>query len=279
LITFYSDQRYRKAAYRLKRQALKSDQFASVVVWNPRLIRKKSPSSYKKLQMLRNAISPSNDGYGLWFWKPVIIENSLKMFTDGSILVYLDAGCYLNLNNPKAIARFQEYIKLTATHGSLAMQLIDGEFDIDDLSEASWTSTLVMNGLALEHESRISNQIQAGIQFLVCNRQNLEFVSKWRVHCENNNFLYLIGASSHNSKNFPAHRYDQSVFSCLYKIESRFCIPDETYFEPNWKSQGVDFPIWAIRNRDGIDPFNPKVSDLLARILRRLRLFIGKRYV
>lgn len=272
LITFYSDRRYRKAAYRLKKQAQESKLFSSVIVWNPKLILAKAPGDYENLMKLRHLISPSVKGYGLWFWKPVIIEQTLRSLPQKSILIYLDAGCYLNLTNSSSIARFHKYLRLTIEHGSLAMQLNDLEFGIPDLSENVWTSRFVMDGLGVRQDLRTTNQIQAGIQFLKSDSRNIEFVSKWRTHCEENDFSYLIGSKSHATINLTSHRYDQSIFSCLYKMENRFTLPDETYFDPDWISKGKDYPIWAMRNRDGISPFEFRISDLFARILRRLTL-------
>ena len=274
LITFYSDRKYRRAAVRLKRQALRSSIVSSVEIWNPKLIRKIAPERFEKLRILVKSNIQHNKGFGLWYWKPVIIEESLKRQKDGSILIYLDAGCYLNLENQVSISRMAHYIKLADTHGSLAMQLMDGEFGIEDLSEQSWTSEKVLDQLGLPSEYRLTNQIQAGIQFLKVNSANRIFASQWRDACERDNFANLIGDEIERSPLFASHRYDQSIFSCLYKIEKKHYIQDETYFDPDWKISGRDYPIWAIRNRDGIDPFEIKVRDLFARLLRKFKSYL-----
>lgn len=277
LITFYSDSSYKKAAARLKKQALKSTVFSSVQLWNPKLIKEMVPNQYENLQRIINFNSGNNIGYGYWYWKPVIIEQSLKLLPTGSILVYLDAGCYLNLNSPKNVSRMHDYIQLARTHGSLAMQLLDGEFGIKDLSEKSWTSQEVFDELDIPSELQNTNQIQAGIQFLEVNSKNLAFATTWRTTCEAGDFKFLVGRQDSDSKSLQSHRYDQSVFSCLYKKDSKFFLPDETYFEPEWKTDGSEFPIWAMRNRDGVDPFDFKMRDLYARILRKTRsLLKGK---
>jgi hypothetical protein len=276
LITFYSDSKYRKAALRLKKQALRSSVYSSAEIWNPKLIKKATPNQFENLQRIINSNPKKKVGYGYWYWKPVIIEQSLKTLPAGTILVYLDAGCYLNLNNTKSEARMNDYIQFTRTHGSLAMQLLDGEFGITDLSEKSWTSHVVLDELEISEESRNSNQIQAGIQILEVNSNNLAFVTKWRATCERSDFEFLMGVRGSNNTGFQSHRYDQSIFSCLYKKDAKFTIPDETYFEPNSNTEGSEFPIWAMRNRDGIDPFDFKIQDLYARILRRTRYVLKR---
>jgi hypothetical protein len=277
LITFYSDSNYKKAAMRLEKQASMSSLFSTSQVWNPELIKRVTPTHFENLQRIIALNPDSNIGYGYWYWKPVIIEQSLKKLPAGSILVYLDAGCYLNLKSPKTVARLEDYIQFAKAHGSLAMQLVDGELGIEDLSEKSWTCQELFDELDISEEHRNSNQIQAGIQFLEVNSKNQDFATKWRATCDRDDFKFLIGGESQSNINFKSHRYDQSIFSCLYKKEARFYLPDETYFEPNWETEGCNFPIWAMRNRDGIDPFDFKVHDLYARILRKAR-YILKRY-
>jgi hypothetical protein len=276
LITFYSDWTYRRAALMLKKQAKRSGLFSDVKVWNPKEVRKRAPQQYDNLQKLLNVHSGRKIGYGFWYWKPVVIEESLKLFPDNSILVYLDAGCYLNLDNDLAINRMRSYLVNTWKHGSFAMQLRDGEFGIQDLSEESWTRSFVLDHFGLTNQNRESNQIQAGVQFLMINSENLVFASKWRSYCEKDDFAYLIGSDSQPSEISKNHRYDQSIFSCLYKAERKYFLPDETYFEPSWTTDGREFPIWALRNRDGIDRFQKKFSDYLPRLVRRIRQVIAR---
>jgi hypothetical protein len=271
LVTFYSTQQYRKAAIRLKKQALKSSLIESTEIWNPKKIKRYEPEHYKNLLKLIHSENGLATGYGFWYWKPVVIEATLKRLTEGSIVIYLDSGCYLNLDNPEPILRMQEYIQYAIDHGSFAMQLNDGEFGIMDLSERSWTRAFVLDDLEMSNELRDMNQIQAGIQFLTVNSENIAFTKKWRETCELRDFSLLIGKQFTRNNDTSFHRYDQSIFSCLYKKEGRFFLPDETFFDSDWKTKGRGFPIWAIRNRDGIDPFEIKISDLYARVLRKIR--------
>jgi hypothetical protein len=262
---------------RLRKQAIQSSLFSSVEIWNPKLIKKFAPARFENLKRLLNSNDLNSIGFGYWYWKPVIIEESLNRLPNGAILIYLDAGCYLNLKNSAAVARFKDYVELTKTHGSLAMQLIDGEFDIEDLTERAWTSEIVLDHLQVSEKFRNSNQIQAGIQFIEVNTENRNFTSLWTATCESKNFELLIGPSETSVHEITHHRYDQSIFSCLYKEAGRFHIPDETYFNPEWKTSGKNFPIWAMRNRDGIDPFKIKIGDVFARISRRIQLHLKRK--
>lgn len=276
LVTFYSDRKYKRAALRLRKQALKSELFAKVEVWTPKRIEENIPNQYVQLQKLRELLQDEDRGYGLWYWKPVVIEETLKKLPSRSIVIYLDAGCYLNLGNQNAIWRMQEYIQLAETHGSLAMQLNDGDFGICDLTEGTWTSDYVLDVLNVPEHDRLSNQIQAGIQFMKVNEINTNFVTKWRELCEVEDFGLLRGINEIAANRTHAHRYDQSLFSCLYKKELRFFMPDETFFSPDWQVTGRNYPIWALRNRDGIDPFKFRISDLIPRVSRKINLFLAR---
>ena len=62
-------------------------------------------------------------------------------------------------------------------------------------------------------------------------------------------------------------RFDQSIFSCLAKKYEITLIPDETYFYPNWSASGSDYPIWAMRRRNGVDVEKVRIRDLPERML------------
>jgi hypothetical protein len=87
----------------------------------------------------------------------------------------------------------------------------------------------------------------------------------WKSIMELDNFKYLIGPPNRN------FRYDQSVFSLLYKKANYQTIPDETYFYPAWKSRGQYFPVWATRIKDGVDPFRFDIRDFIYRVSRKIR--------
>lgn len=48
-------------------------------------------------------------GGGYWIWKTEIIEKRLNEINENDILIYLDAGCSINIHGKK---RFDEYIKM-----------------------------------------------------------------------------------------------------------------------------------------------------------------------
>ena len=193
----------------------------------------------------------SKSGFGKYIWKPYIIKNKLEQLDYEDILVYLDIGCYINTETQYARDRFNNYISLAKNCGSLAMQLVDGEFGINDLSEISWNSENYLRYLNLPLNFQLSNQIQAGILFLKKSKETLAFTQEWYRYCLFDNYTFLNPESEQANS---TSRYDQSVFSPLYKLYNMKYISDETYFAPSWEIEGKDYPIWAMRNRSGWDP-------------------------
>ena len=50
-------------------------------------------------------------GFGYWCWKPDIILNILNKINNDDCLLYLDAGCHLNINGKKRLPKNIEIIK------------------------------------------------------------------------------------------------------------------------------------------------------------------------
>ena len=201
-------------------------------------------------------------GYGNYLWKPYLINHTLNQINFGDILVYLDIGCFLNVENINARRKFKNYINIVNNYDSLAMQLVDNEFGIKDLSENAWNSESYLNHLNLNSEQRMSNQIQAGILFLKKTSKNLKFTSVWFDLCTYENYKFLAPRLQNDQ---GISRYDQSVFSPLYKNFGMFSIPDETFFAPNWLDLGEQYPIWAMRNRSGYDPKGNSIQNYIER--------------
>jgi hypothetical protein len=194
---------------------------------------------------------------------------------ENEVLLYLDSGCYLNLKSAKPRERLLDYAELTKSEGILAMQLKSGDFEIDDLSELAWSSQALHSRIPLSEVNQVRNQIQAGIIFISKRKSSCQFIEEWYRLMREEHFQYLIGNGIGKSDRFIEHRYDQSIFSMLYKASGLRTIEDETYFHPNWRELGRDFPIWAMRNRDGVNPFEFRLDDFAFKLSRRIRKLLG----
>jgi hypothetical protein len=209
-------------------------------------------------------LTGENLGFGLWFWKPDVILEVFSRTEENDIILYMDAGCTLNLKNPEAIKKFLGYSNMAFKNGFFAMQLWDGEFDQKDLTDKFWGFSELNDLLNPCERDLNTNQIQAGILFVRNCEESRIFLENWKRIMLMENFRFLLGPKS------KVYRYDQSIFSLLYKKAKYPTIPDETYFYPFWKRDGERFPIWATRINDGVDPFQLSLSDMVYRLRRKL---------
>jgi len=281
-LVLFADGSYdlRATGKRLKRQAEASGFFATVTLDNKKTLARKHSEFFLSV---KDFISKNPKGFGKWIWKPYLILSKLKEVEDNEGVLYLDAGCYLNLEAEQARLRLSEYFSIAQVHGSMAMQLFDFEFESPDLSDERHSKPFLINLPYISEEHFITNQVQSGIVFIMKNCQNLEFVSIW------NKLTLLNNQSLSDSKYLQSRNlsvedfsWDQSVFSVLYKQSKYFCLPDETFFFPNW-GDGQNYPIWAMRWKRGRDPFHTKIIDLPGTLIShvesiRIRLMASYRY-
>jgi hypothetical protein len=217
-------------------------------------------------------IASNKHGLGNYIWKPKILINLLNRVKTNEFVCYLDAGCQLNLN-PDSLDKFAEYFDTADSFGGLFMQLENGTFGAPDLSDEAWTNKKTLDYLDPTSKNRKTGQIQAGILLMKKNSLTTGFAEQWLKTCESENYTYLREDPTNLISG--RHRYDQSIFSLLVKESGMKFIPDETYWAPNW-SQGLNYPIWAMRNRSGGDAYRRNFVDLskigIARIARIARI-------
>ena len=247
----------RAAGRRLKREALNSKLFTSVQLDDERSLRR----NYSQFFAEHWKFIESNDlGYGKWIWKPLLILNAMNSYGDEDIFVYLDAGCHLNLDNTKSRSRFGDYIEICSRFDSLGFQLISGQFGIKDLTDKTFSQPQFeyMKNLKMDYVWD-SNQIMAGVLFLKGTERNRAFLEEWSRQCIDKNYYYLDSEALRSKGfNLEKYRWDQSIFSTLFKSLDFYYIYDETYFDPHWRESGENFPIWSMRWKQGTNPVREK---------------------
>lgn len=219
-------------------------------------------------------IHSNKRGFGYWIWKPFLILKCLEEMKEGEGLLYLDGGCHLNLNEA-SILKLKNYFHIAENKGMLVTQLYDGQFGFESLTEKSWTKKELLDLLEVSEPDRNSGQFQSGIIFVINNSDNRKLIARWLELCKTSNYGLLTGKSlvEQNYSTFIEHRFDQSIFSALAKNRGIASFRDETYWESSWQTDGHDFPIWAIRNTTGIDPFKVHWWDIPDRTVRILRKY------
>jgi hypothetical protein len=251
----------RSAAKRLCNQAITSGYFMDPPEhWDLNEIDKVLPHFLSENQ---DFLKTHRKGLGLWLWQPALLIAALSNSAEDQVICFLDAGCQLSPDH-SAQSVMAKYIEFVNRNDFLFIQIREKSFGIEDLSEIAWTKSDCLNQFNLDLESLESPQIQSGI-ILVRNCERVrEFAFRWYENCRMMNYQLLVDSSdkSAESPRFISHRYSQSILSLMVKSEGLPRITDETYWFPDW-SEGLDHPIWSMRNRSGGDAYRRNIFDLL----------------
>lgn len=184
-------------------------------------------------------------GYGYWLWKPYIVKKTIETMKDGDVLLYLDAGCEMNISKPDDMNRL---IGLAMKH--------DMVYTGSGMPTSRNTKKDVMIEMGMyDEKSCRAVQNQAGVVFYHVNERTRKFANEWYNICSDKTDNYRMINECGWIKNIPsiegvhrfdAHRHDQSIFSLLaykYNIGHRI------------NAQGIP-SIRVERNRSGISKIN-----------------------
>ena len=90
---------------RIKNEAIESKLFDKVIAYDEHDL----PEDFQ--QIMKDRISEYGmKGYAYWSWKPYIIKQTLEEMNDGDILLYMDAGSTLNIND-NSIENFNRQLR------------------------------------------------------------------------------------------------------------------------------------------------------------------------
>lgn len=262
---------YRRSARRIALQAEASGIFETITKVTDKSFRIYCSHAWDKHQEF---MVNSKKGFGYWLWKPTIILKRLSEIPSGDILLYLDAGCELNLLSKEPRDRLAWYFKLVTQHGSLAMQLNDvPEIGLYP-TENRFSKDSLIQAMKPSAENLSENQLMATVMLFTNNDVNQEFLKRWGGVAVSQNYSLLTDdLRPDQNAGFVGHRHDQSIFSILYKESGMFYIRDETNWKPDWMGEGSIYPIWAMRNRTGISKGVMRIPDYVDRAVLRLEIF------
>lgn len=144
-------------------------------------------------------------GFGYWIWKPFLLHEMMKIYPDGTILVYLDAGAHLKTTLEPLYSLFTNgitrlfventhdntsYTKCEPIHGVLGKDVIDKFYK--------------------------SKQLDAAFICIVNNETNRQFVNSWFELCKKYSYVSDFGSvGCKELSTFIEHRHDQSLLSLL----------------------------------------------------------------
>jgi hypothetical protein len=234
-VTFGSGKEWKPALKRIARQAAMSKRFGKIVTFSEKDLT--SLEFESKLQFF----SHHKRGYGLWIWKPFLINKVFDTFPECDGVLYLDAGCELNVNSV-SLHKLEIYLEASKEYGGVGFSL--------PFLEKNWTSPMVLEAMDASYLGE-TKQIAGGIFFLSNNLRNRSFLNDWLNWMIRDKQKYLIGEvnSNENLVGFKEHRFDQSIFSVLWKKNEMHVLEDESFWAPDWANKGKNFPIWSTRSK------------------------------
>lgn len=236
------------------------ERFSDFQIWNEASLKNLPEQNRNSVFKL---VSQHQKGFGLWSWKMPIIREGLRQAKPNDVIAYVDVGSTFNPSE-MAIARLDEYVEMTSSTGALFFQ--------QTLPEHQWSKNELRHVFGDESDWS-SGQLLGGIQILRNTSTVRDFVDlACHLSLKDEGFLLRDpDAINEQSKDFIAHRHDQSIISLLAKRGRFAVIPDETYFAPEWRKNGANFPIWATRLCSGNGTLSRRiVPRVLREIERRL---------
>lgn len=171
-------------------------------------------------------INTHSEGYGYYIWKPKVILDILNKLDNDNILIYCDAGVYLNKNG---INRLNEYLEKL---NDINIDIIT--FSCNNNYKAKYFIKMdaIMDYYPKFNEEYIDiNTVYAGIIIIKKCTNTLNLINDWLNLCENYNFLNTCRSINYNEASyFQGNDKDNGLFNlCLSKHKISYTIyPDET---------------------------------------------------
>ena len=231
----YATDEFHQSRSRLAFEALRTGWFTNISVIGPQNLSRGFKFDY-------DAVLKSKRMAGFGIWKAEIIQDYLQYMSEGEFLVYLDAGCSINIEGK---TRFMEYLKLIewSPFDILSFELTKPEH---------WYTTqhvfefFNING---ERDSFVyqTPQLAAGILIMQKGDHLRRFLSEVGNTLAFDPWLF---SDNHNDENrkldpmFIEGRHEQSIMSVVRKLIGSVVLKDET-----WPPPLPQFPFWATRIR------------------------------
>jgi hypothetical protein len=168
------------------------------------------------IQKHKNHINTNRYGYGFMIWKPKIIYETLHRMNENDILVWCDAGMYLNLNGKDRLNEY--FLKLTNDNDKSVLA-----FSTSDcyLSKQYVKMDAVMHYYP-EFRNKMDVACYSGVMMIKKNVSSMTLINDWLDLCENYHFLDQSASLKYKeAKYFCGNDYDNGLFClCLSKHEN-----------------------------------------------------------
>jgi len=191
-------------------------------------------------------IENNKKGFGLWIWKPYIINKLLKIIDNNDILLYLDCGCELNIGGKELLLQHIKNVSKKKYLGSTSYRY-----------EYIWTKIDILKYFNTLNDQNITHtyQLQSGIILISKCECTTNIMQEWYDVVINNHNLLDDTNNGDNIEGFIENRHDQSIFSIIIKKNNMYNID----LEPTWWDSKImkdkrnisKYPIWVLRNISG----------------------------
>jgi len=256
IIAFKSDWRFAAANLRLRHQIRNFG--LDFECYTPRSIQESSPGFFKYLKSIRDT---NPNGFGLWAWKPFIINHAAQRLPDHSLLLYVDIGCdFIPTSN--FINYVEAFRKSSFDLCSLPVSERTGAVARFGSEEEKWSTQSLINYLELNSRDIQSPQYRATWILVKISPHSRQLLKNWLSLIEFNDGELLREHSLAGNK-LVHSRFDQSILSCLIKKSMR---AGHIRISPEY-STNIGNSIWCTRNFTLYPPlkntFSRRIQDSL----------------
>lgn len=233
LIT-YGDDNFEKAKQRLCKEAYDSGWFDTIKGFSPNDLSDEFKDTYRDILKMKR-------GGGYWIWKYDIILQTLNNMNNNDILIYLDAGCSININGKN---RFDEYIQMLNDETPII------SFQMPHL-EYKYTTKEIFKYFNILNKEEITNtgQILNGILVMKKNSKLETLINLWGKALNDKPLLLTDYYNRNQNSGFIDNRHEQSIFSVIRKMYNPLLLSDETWFTPFGNKESLKYPFWATRKK------------------------------
>ena len=211
----------KRSIKRFSSQAINSEYYDQIKIITPN---KFSDNIKKKINFFLN--QKKTRGYCYWYWKPLLVLETLEAANEDEIVHYLDIGFHIKKSSHN---RFYEYLDLINEPDRfiLAFQYfplnnkVYPKIDFPKREEYKFSKSDLLAFYSRLNDKSITHtpQFSAGNIFFKKNEQTKSFLLEWLDVFEKRFDLVDDTPSKiNNSNKFIENRHDQSVFSILCKI-------------------------------------------------------------
>jgi len=220
ILLSFATEDLKKTINRLKIQAKESGYYDEINILSPKNINRNKKDKIDKLISLGK-----KRGYAYWYWKPLLILQTLENISSGDIIHYLDAGFHINKNRAK---KFNEYVDLISNTEKWLLAFQYKAIHADKMQgivfpkreEHMYTKGDIFDYFKCLDNKEVTHtpQFSAGSFFLKKDNKSYSFLKQW-IEVFEKRFDLIDDTISKipNFETFIENRHDQSIFSILCK--------------------------------------------------------------